>query len=105
MRVRRFGFVRFFDVGNVEGLQKELDAITIGNQKIHVNLVRFRRTHSETNKKRYTQNQRASRVSKVWRRRETPQTYAQTVKRQNLSANSTGAWMGMDINTEVSNKE
>ncbi|XP_068475216.1 uncharacterized protein [Phaseolus vulgaris] len=40
---RRFGFVRFFDVGNVGRLEKELDQIFIGSKKLHVNVPRYRR--------------------------------------------------------------
>ena len=40
---RRFGFVRFFEVGNAARLEKELDQIFIGNVKLHVNVPRYRR--------------------------------------------------------------
>jgi len=39
----RFEFVRFFDVGNVVILERELDRCYIGNMKLHVNLPRYRR--------------------------------------------------------------
>jgi len=40
---RRFGFVRFFDVGDFVSLERELDRCYIGNMKLHVNLPRYRR--------------------------------------------------------------
>jgi len=43
----RFGFVRFFEVGNVGRLEKELDQIYIGNLKLHVNVPRYRRNEVE----------------------------------------------------------
>jgi len=42
-RGRRFGFVRFFEVGNAARLEKELDQIYIGNVKLFVNIPRYRR--------------------------------------------------------------
>jgi len=46
---RRFGFVRFFDVGNVVRLEKELDKIYIGNWKLYVNIPKYRRYVSNVN--------------------------------------------------------
>ena len=40
---RRFGFIRFFEVGNVPSLERELDNCFIGNMKLHVNVPRYRR--------------------------------------------------------------
>ena len=62
---------------NVVSLQKELYAITIGNQKILVNLARPKEVHTKSKR----------RVLKVWRR-EPSQTNTQGIKRQNLSTNS-----------------
>jgi len=44
-------------------------------------------------------------VSKVWRKKEPMQTYAQAVRRQNDRADFGASWKGMDLNIEVSNKE
>ena len=38
---RRFGFVRFFEVRNVERLERELDSLFVGNMKLHVNVPRY----------------------------------------------------------------
>ena len=46
---RRFGLVRFFDVGNVVSLEKKLDRYFIGNMKLHVNLPKYRRERIESN--------------------------------------------------------
>jgi len=46
---RRFGFVRFFDVGNVVSLKKELDCCFIGNMKLHVNLPKYRSERIKSN--------------------------------------------------------
>jgi len=46
---RRFGFVRFFDVGNAVSLERELDRCFIGNMKLHVNLPKYRRGSFESN--------------------------------------------------------
>jgi len=43
----RFGFVRFFEVRNVERLERELDSLLIGNMKLHVNIPRYRRHQLE----------------------------------------------------------
>jgi len=40
---RRFGVVRFFDVGNAVRLEKELDQIYIGDMKLYVNIPKYRR--------------------------------------------------------------
>jgi len=40
---RRFGFVRFFGVSNVGGLETELDQLYIGNRKLFVNVPKYRR--------------------------------------------------------------
>ena len=47
---RRFGFVRFFEVGNVGRLEKELDQIYIENMKLHVNIPRYQRNELVLNK-------------------------------------------------------
>jgi len=44
---RRFGFVRFFVVGNVLSLERELDNCFIENMKLHVNVPRYRRESFE----------------------------------------------------------
>ena len=44
---RRFGFVRFFEVRNVGRLEKDLDQIYIGNKKLHVNILKYRRSELE----------------------------------------------------------
>jgi len=44
---RRFGFVRLFDVKNVGKLKKELDQIYIGNRKLFVNILKYRRHQVE----------------------------------------------------------
>jgi len=48
---RRFGFVRFFEVGNVTSLEKELDQIYIGNKKLYVNIPRYQRHDSDPGKR------------------------------------------------------
>jgi len=40
---RRFGFVKFYQVPDEGRLEKQLDQIFIGNQKLYVNLPKFRR--------------------------------------------------------------
>lgn len=42
---RGFGFVRFFEVSNIEMLALKLDNIFRGKQKFFVNLPRFQRSH------------------------------------------------------------
>jgi len=45
---RRFGFVRFFEVRNVGKLERNLDQIYIGNKKLHVNILRYRRSEADS---------------------------------------------------------
>jgi len=45
---RRFGFVSFYDVKNVVRLERELDHIYIGNRKLHVNILKYRRYQEGT---------------------------------------------------------
>ena len=40
---RRFGFIRFYEVGNIRRLEKDLDQIHLGNMKLHVNIPKYRR--------------------------------------------------------------
>ena len=44
---RRFGFVRFFDIGNVVSMERELYRCYIGNMKLHVNIPRYKRKGME----------------------------------------------------------
>jgi len=44
---RRFGFVRFFYVRNVRWLESELDQLIVGNRKLYVNILKYRRTQAE----------------------------------------------------------
>ena len=44
---RRFGFVRFFDVRNVKWLESELDQLYVGNRKLYVNVLKYRRKQME----------------------------------------------------------
>jgi len=64
--VRRFGFVRLFEVRNAERLEKELDNIYIGNMKLHVNIPKYRRNQQETVK----EERRASRFPYMERQRD-----------------------------------
>lgn len=53
---RRYGFIRFLEIQHVKQLEKRLDSIFIGNQKMYVNLPRFDKkmhitTHPKGNKK------------------------------------------------------
>jgi len=49
---RRFGFVRFFEVRNVERLERELDNLYIGSMKLHVNVPKYRRHQPESAKEK-----------------------------------------------------
>jgi len=60
---RRFGFVRFFEVRNVGRLERDLDQIYIGNKKLHVNILRYRR--SEVESKRVESETRLKHTKKV----------------------------------------
>jgi len=40
---RRFGFVRFFDVRNDGRLERQLDQLYVGNSKLYVNILKYRR--------------------------------------------------------------
>lgn len=46
---RQYGFVCFSGVQNQYLLERELDRICIGNQKIHVNLPKFQRKYAFSN--------------------------------------------------------
>lgn len=43
VRGKRYGFVRFFDMGEAEFLAKRLDSIFIGRRKLHVNIPKHNR--------------------------------------------------------------
>ena len=75
---KRFGFVRFFGVGNSFSLEKELDRCYVGNMKLYVNLPRYRRDEyagqgggprmSEDNKRKGVAHQHTHRKNKeVWK--------------------------------------
>ncbi|XP_068483402.1 uncharacterized protein [Phaseolus vulgaris] len=49
---RRFGFVRFLDVKNVVRLEGDLDRIYIGNRKLYVNILKYRRHQYEPRRKK-----------------------------------------------------
>lgn len=40
---RRFGFVKFKDVLDLRELEKKLEAVQVGEKRVHLNLARFER--------------------------------------------------------------
>ena len=93
---RRFGFVRFFEVGNATRLEKELDQIFIGNVKLHVNIPRYRRLvpesrvykfppgvpHSESSRRggEGLAETRRERKKEVWVKKKGEESYADIVR-------------------------
>ena len=55
---KRFGFVRFFNVGNARWLEKQLDKICIMNMKLHINFPKYRRA-------KLSQGERSTKVEKA----------------------------------------
>lgn len=55
----KIGFVRFYDVKNVERLEKELDSIRIGDMKLYVNVPRY---YKGQDSQRVAQNRRKPRA-------------------------------------------
>ena len=85
---RRFGFVRFFEVRNVESLERELDSLFVGNMKLHVNVLRYRRHQLEPVKEEmremrvtHLEKQRDIRKQKeIWVEKKRNRSYADIVK-------------------------
>jgi len=48
----KFGFVKFYDVKNMERLEKELDSIRIWDMKLHVNVPRYSKGYVSQGAKR-----------------------------------------------------
>lgn len=56
----RYGFVRFYDGKNVGKLEKELDYVTIGLMKLHVNLPKYRKGDTGRRKEEFVLNHKMS---------------------------------------------
>ncbi|GJT09747.1 nucleotide-binding alpha-beta plait domain-containing protein [Tanacetum coccineum] len=46
---KRFGFARFFRVGNIQSLEKRLNRISIGSFKLKVNIAKYEKSFSKSN--------------------------------------------------------
>ena len=102
---RRFGFVRFFEVRNVGRMERDLDSLYIGNMKLHVNILKYRRNQVETHKgerrdprAHHMERKRGGvKLKEVWVEKKRNMTYAEAVKGEMQQEK----WKGTTIKVEM----
>jgi len=109
---RRFGFVRFFGIRDVERLERELDQIYIGSRKLYVNILKYRRYQyglkkedrqplresKEFVRKRYTKEDEDVRKDggkKIWVEKSRNRSYADA-----LTSDVQDEWKGLAFQTQ-----
>ena len=109
---RRFGFVRFYGIRDVERLERELDQIYIGSRKLYVNIPKYRRSQydpkkeerkplresKELERKRYkkaVEDGRKDGGKKIWVEKSRHRTYAEAV-----NSDVQDEWKGLAFHTQ-----
>jgi len=78
----RYGFVRFYDVKEIQKLQHDLDSIYIGSTKLHVNIPRYARkdVNLRLQQTKSSVANKAVKIRSEWREVKKHLTYAQATK-------------------------